>query len=47
MSRITLGVFALALSLAGFATSAYAGPFGSPNPAIEFGLSSQRNGGGG
>ena len=46
MSRITLGFFALALSLAGITASAYAGPFAGPNPAVEHGLATQNNGGG-
>ena len=46
MSRITLGFFALALSLAGIIGSAHAGPFEGPNPAVEYGLATQNNGGG-
>ena len=45
MSRIALGFFALALSLAGV-TASYAGPFEGPNPAVEHGLTTQNNGGG-
>ena len=45
MSRIALGFFALALSLAGV-TSSYAGPRDIPNQAVEYGLKTQSNGGG-
>ena len=45
MSRIALGLFALALSLAG-STATYAGPWSGPNPAVEHGLTTQNNGGG-
>ena len=45
MSRIALGFFALALSLAGV-TASYAGPFEGPNPAVEHGLTTQNSGGG-
>jgi hypothetical protein len=47
MSRFAVGFFALVLSLAGITVAAYAGPFGGPNPAVEYGLTSQSNGGGG
>jgi hypothetical protein len=47
MSRIVLGFFAIAFSLAGIVGSANAGPFGGPNPAVEYGLATQNNGGGG
>ncbi len=45
MSRITLSLFALALSLAGV-TASHAGPWSGPNLSVEHGLATQNNGGG-
>ncbi len=55
MSRIAIGFFAVALSLARLAGSASAGAYGdvgsygysSPNPAVEDGLRTESTGGGG